>query len=135
VLNRLHLLASLGCLAACGPRASDTPEDAYRALAVAANKGDDAAAFARLSTQSQAALQAALGGLGAASGGSLREDAPSFVFGGGRAAAITGTRLLKMEQDRATVAVTTATQTHDVTLVREGSEWRVELVVSPPPAR
>ncbi len=128
---RTCLLASIACLVACRPAAEETPEDAYRAFAAAANKGEDRVAFARLTTTSQQALQGQLAGLSAASGGSMRENASALVFRGGRGLPITDVRLLKKEQDRATVAVTSREETREVILFREGSEWRVEL----PPRR
>jgi hypothetical protein len=123
---RATLLACL-VLAGCRPAADDTPESAYRAFASAANKGDGAAAFARLSRASQDAVTSRLAGLGQASGGSLREDAASLVFSGGRSPPVTSVRLLKKELDRATVAVTAGDETREVTLLRQGSQWKVEL--------
>jgi len=131
-MTNAHLLACLACLTACGRSVDETPEAAYRAFAAAANKGDDGVAFARLTTASQQALRDRLAGLSAASGGSLREDAASLVFRGGRGAPITAVQLLKKEQDRATLAVSTREQTQELTLRREGSEWRVELVLAQP---
>ncbi len=128
----LALLCCLACLAGCHPVGDDTPEGAYRAFAAAANKGDDALAFSRLSTGSQKAVRGRLTGLSAASGGSMREDAASLMFRAGRGTPITATQLLKKEQDRATVAVSTGEQTQEVLLRREGSEWRVELPLAQP---
>ena len=133
-MTKALLLTGLACLAGCRSAQDDTPEGAYRAFASAANKGDDAVAFAHLSTASQEALRARLAGLAAASGGSMREDAASLVFRGGRGAPITAVQLLKKESDRATLAVSTREQTREVTLHREGSAWRVELpLVQPGP--
>ncbi|MGO9830763.1 MAG: hypothetical protein ACLPJH_11545 [Myxococcaceae bacterium] len=131
-MTKTALLAYLVCLAACGGAREETPEASYRAFAAAANKGEDAVAFARLTTASQQAIRDRLAGLSAASGGSLREDAAGLVFRGGRASPITAVQLLKKERDRATVAVSTREQTQELTLRREGSEWRVELVLVQP---
>ena len=57
----------------------------------------------------------------------MGEDPASLVFRGGRGSPITDIRLLKMERDRATVAVTARGETREVNLAREGSEWRVQL--------
>ncbi len=124
---RTCLLACLGCLVACRPAGEETPEDAYRAFAAAANKGEDRVAFARLTAASQEALRAPLDGLSAASGGAMREDASALVFRGSRGAPLSDVRLLKKERDRATVSVTSREQTREVILLREGSEWRVVL--------
>jgi len=124
---RTRLLAGIACLAACQPLADGTPEGAYRAFAAAASKGEDKLAFGQLSLASQAALKNRLAGVSATSGGSLGEDAASLVFRGGRGTPITAIQLLKMEQDRATVNVTARGQTQEVSLTREGSEWRVEV--------
>jgi hypothetical protein len=124
---RLRLLAGIAFLAACRPQPDGTPEGAYRSFAAAANKGEDQVAFAQLTTSSQQVLSRRLATVAAASGGSLGEDAASLVFRGGRGSPITAIRLLKMEQDRATVAVTARGETREVNLAREGSEWRVEL--------
>jgi len=122
-----QLLLGLIFLAGCRAQGEETPEAAYRAFAAAANKGDDAAAFSRLTAESQQVVRERLAALSSASGGSLQMDAASLMFRGGRGASITAVRLLKKEQDRATVAVTTGEQTQDVILRREGSVWRVEL--------
>ncbi len=131
-MTKAHLLGCLALVAGCHSAQDESPEAAYRAFASAANKGDDAVAFARLTSASQQALRARLAGLSAASGGSLREDAAAIVFRAGRGAPITGVQVLKKEQDRATVAVSTGEQTREVTLRREGGEWRVEFPVAPP---
>jgi len=114
-------------LAACRPALDDGPETTYRALVAAANKGDAAGAFARLTAESQAQVKAQLAGLRAASGGSLDEDAARVMFSGGRAPPLTGLRLLKKDQDQATVGVTAGERTREVTLLRQGSVWRVQL--------
>jgi hypothetical protein len=124
---RTPLLAAVVWLAACRPAVEDTPEAAYRAFAAAANQGEDKAAFDRLTSASQQALTRQLAGLSAASGGSMREDASALVFRGGRGPPITDVRLLKKDQDRATVAVTAHEQRREVNLQREGAVWRVEL--------
>ncbi len=126
-MTKAHLLVWLVCFAGCRLGGEETPEAAYRAFASAANKGDDTLAFARLTTGSQQAVHQRLAQLSAASGGSLRDDAPSLMFRGGRGSTITAVQVLKKGQDRATVAVRTGEQTQEVTLRREGSEWRVEL--------
>jgi hypothetical protein len=124
---RATLLACL-VLAGCRPPEGDTPENAYRAFAAAAGKKEDAAvAFARLSRASREAVSTRLAGVGQASGGSLREDAAALVFSGERGEPLTAVRLLKKEQDRATVAVTAGGEARMVTMVREGSEWKVEI--------
>jgi hypothetical protein len=114
-------------LAACRPSRDDTPEGAYRAFVAAANKGDAARAFARLTPASQALVTRRLAGLAVASGGSIREDPAIQVFSGGSGPPVTAVSLLKKDQDRATVQVTTGDQKREVTLLRQGSEWRVEL--------
>jgi hypothetical protein len=114
-------------LAACRPARDDTPEAAYRSFAAAANKGDAERAFALLSPDSQARVRARLAGLGAASGGSLGEDAARWMFSGGRAPPLTAVQLLKKDPDRATLGVTAGERTREVTLVRQGSVWRVQL--------
>jgi hypothetical protein len=124
---RLHLLAGLACLAACRPPPDGTPEGAYRAFVAAANKGEDAVAFAQLTPRSQEALKRRLAGVSTASGGSMGEDVASLVFRGGRGTPITDIQVLKMEPDRATLAVTARGETREVNLRRESSEWRVEL--------
>lgn len=124
---RLHLLAGMACLAACRPPPDGTPEGAYRAFVAAANKGEDALAFAQLTPRSQEALKRRLAGVSMASGGSMGEDVASLVFRGGRGTPITDIQLLKMEPDRATLAVTARGETREVNLRRESSEWRVEL--------
>jgi|GEM_PF-5005835 len=131
-MTKPHLLGCLALLAGCHTPQDDSPEAAYRAFAAAANKGDDAVAFARLTTASQQVLHRRLAGLSAASGGSLREDPAALVFRAGRGAPITAVQVLKKEQDRATVAVSTGEQTREVTLRREGGEWRVEFPIGPP---
>jgi len=103
---RARLLAGIACLAACRPAGEETPEGAYRSFVAAANKGQERAAFARLTSASQEVLKGQLLGVSAASGGSMREDAPALVFRGGRAPPISDVHLLKKEQDRATVSVT-----------------------------
>jgi hypothetical protein len=124
---RMGLLAAITWLAGCQPQAAGTPEGAYRAFAAAASKGEDKLAFGQLSLASQQALRSRLAGVSAASGGSLGEDTASLVFRGGRGSPISAIQLLKMEGDRATVAVTARGETHEVNLAREGSEWRVEV--------
>lgn len=114
-------------LAACRPALDDGPEAAYRAFVAAANKGDAAAAFARLTEESQAQVRAQLAGLRGASGGSLGEDAALVMFSGGRAPPLTGLRLLKKDEDQATLGVTAGERTREVTLLRQGSVWRVQL--------
>jgi hypothetical protein len=123
----LGLLAGIACLAACRPPPDGTPEGAYRAFAAAANKGEDAVAFAQLTAGSQEALKRQLAGVATASGGSMGEDVATLVFRGGRGTPITDIQLLKMEPDRATLAVTARGEKRKVNLLREGSEWRVEL--------
>jgi hypothetical protein len=123
---RLRLVAGIACLAACRPQPDGTPEGAYRAFAAAANKGEDAVAFARLTPSSQESLKRRVAGVSAASGGSMGEDAASLVFRGGRGTPVTDIQLLKMEPDRATLAITARGETREVNLLREGSEWRVE---------
>lgn len=124
---RMPLGAALVCLAACQPPAEDTPEAAYRAFATAASKGEDAVAFGKLTQASQDTLRHRLAGVAQASGGSMGEDAASLVLRGGRASPISHIELLKMEQDRATLAVTARGQAQEVNLRREGSAWRVEV--------
>ena len=129
---RVHLLAGLAFLVGCRSAQPDTPEDAYRAFAAAANKGEDAAAFARLSSQTQTAMKQVLGDLSIASGGSLKQDTAALVFGGARGAPLASVRVLRMQPGEATVSVTARDQTREVTLKREGNEWRIELPVGPP---
>ncbi len=124
---KLRLLTGLLLLGACRPQPDGTPEGAYRAFAAAANKGEDAAAFALLAPASQEALKRRLAGISSASAGSMGEDAASLVFRGGRGTPLTGIQLLKMGPDRATLAVSARGETREVNLIREGSEWRVEL--------
>jgi hypothetical protein len=125
---RTALLAALACLVGCQPQPDGTPEGAYRAFVAAAGKGEDAVAFGQLTSASQEAVKGRLVGVATASGASMGEDAAAVVFkGGGRGSPITDIRVLKMEQDRATVAVTARGQTQAVNLHREGSEWRVEV--------
>jgi hypothetical protein len=124
---KLRPLAGIVFLAACSPQPDGTPEGAYRAFAAAANKGEDALAFAQLTADSQEALKRRMAGVSAASGGSLGEDVASLVFHGGRGPPLTGIQLLKMSPDRATLAVTARGETREVNLQREGFEWRVEL--------
>ncbi len=131
-MTKAHLLGCLALLSGCHSAQEASPEAAYRTFAAAANRGDDAVAFARLTSASQRALRGRLAGLSAASGGSLREEAPSIVFRAGRGAPITAVQVLKKEQDRATVAVSTGEATGEVTLRREDGEWRVEFPVAPP---
>ena len=131
-MTKAHLLVWLVCLAGCRAAREETPETAYRAFAAAANKSDDAVAFARLTTGSQQAVRDRLARLSAASGGSLRDDAASLMFRGGRGSTITTVQVLKKVQDSATVAVSTGERTQEVTLRREGSEWRVELPLVQP---
>jgi hypothetical protein len=123
----MRVWAGIACLAACRPQPDGTPEGAYRAFAAAANKGEDKLAFEQLTAASQEALRRRLAGVSAASGGSMGDDLAGLVFRGGRGAPITDIRLLKMEQDRATVLVTARGEAHEVNLARQGSEWRVEL--------
>ena len=120
-------MAATAFLSACRPQPDGTPEGAYRAFAAAANRGEDGAAFALLAPESQEALKRRLAGASSASGGSLGEDAASLVFRGGRGTPITDIQLLKMEPDRATLAVTARGETREVNLLRQGSEWRVQL--------
>jgi hypothetical protein len=124
---RVHLLAALCCLGACRPAVEDTPEAAYRAFALAANHGEDAAAFARLTASSQKALRARVAGLDATSGGAMKDEPAVLVFHGGHGQPLSDVRLLKKQQDRATVSVTAREETHEVNLRREDGEWRVEL--------
>ncbi|HXX29619.1 MAG TPA: hypothetical protein VEJ89_02755 [Myxococcaceae bacterium] len=125
---RPPLLAALAlALLGCRPMREDTPEAAYRAFATAAGRGDGAGAWARLTRESQADLNARVAGLGPASGGSLREDAPLLVFSGGRPPPLGRLRVLKRDGDRATLEVTAGDRTGEVTLLRQGPEWRVEL--------
>jgi hypothetical protein len=124
---RVRLLAAVCCLGACRPAVEDTPESAYRAFALAANHGEDAAAFARLTTSSQKALSARVSGLEATSGGAMKDEASVLVFHGGHGQPLTDVRLLKKEQDRATVSVAAREGTHEVNLRREDGEWRVEM--------
>lgn len=73
-----------------------------------------------------------LQGVSSESGGSLGEERrPPRVFHGGRAPPLGTVRVLKMDQDRATVSLASKDGTGEVNLGREGSEWRVEL----PPIR
>ncbi len=124
---RVCLLAATAFLAACRPQPDGTPEGAYRAFAAAANKGEDTTAFALLAPASQEALRRQLAGASSASGGSLGEDVAALVFRGGRGTPIAGIQVLKIGPDRATLAVTARAETREVNLLREGSEWRVEL--------
>jgi hypothetical protein len=126
-MRTLPLACLVLLLIACRSQRDDTPEGAYRAFAAAANKGDARDAFARLTSESRRAATREISGLSSASGGSLREDASALVFSGGRGQPISAVRLLKKDQDRATVEVTAGGQTREVTLLREGTEWRVEL--------
>ena len=120
---RLGLLLGIACLAACQAPGDDSPEGAYRRFAEAANKGEDKVCFGQLTAASQEALRARLAGLAAPT----TEDLPGLVFHGGRGSPIASIHLLKIERDRATVAVTARGETREVNLAREGSEWRVEL--------
>jgi len=121
------LAALISLLAACSSARDDTPEGAYQAFAAAANKGDAAGAFSRLSSDSQARVRGQLAGLSAASGGSLGEDAARWMFSAGRTPPVITVQLLKKEADRATLGVTAGERTGEVTLVRQGSVWRVQL--------
>ena len=125
-------LAAIAFLTACPAPVSDTPEDAYRAFAEAANKGDGAVALSRLAAASQESLRRDMGAVATASAGSMRDDAAAFTFHGSRGSPVPSVRLLKKEQDRATVEVTARDGTHEVSLVREGAEWRIELPPRPP---
>jgi hypothetical protein len=126
-MRTLPLACLALCVVACRPPRDDTPEAAYRAFAAAANKGDATEAFSRLTSESRQAVTREVSGLSSASGGSLREDPGALVFSAGRGQPITSVRLLKKDPDRATVEVTAGGQTREVTLLREGTEWRVEL--------
>jgi hypothetical protein len=125
----LALLAAAVLAAACHP--PENPAERYERFAKAARAGDTGAVWSMLSRESQERIRArarALGGEKAAPGvdvgpaglvlGDLAPTAPK----------VKSVTVLRESQERAVVAVDVeGGQRGEVTLVREGKEWKVVL--------
>ena len=117
-------------LAACAGRGEGkTPEGAVKQLVAAARSGDRSTVFQRLGPRTRARIE----GLQEATrhtGGRLVTRPEDFLAVGWAIPSweMTGTRTLREEGASAEVEVYSATgDRHTVSLVREGTEWKVEL--------
>jgi hypothetical protein len=130
-MRRLLSLAVLSlalALPAC--RRAAGPADRYRAFAAAARNGDAAAVWSMLSRRAQASFDARARALGAAAPGVVPPRGQDIVVGdlAVRAPRLRSALVLRESADAAVVRVEDETGARgEVTLVREGGTWKVEV--------
>ena len=128
------LAAALASLALACPRRDPPPEAAYRAFVRAAAEHDAEGAWALLSADTQAWLEARARNAAAAAPGAVPATARQFLLGDAALAVrpLASTLLLRESADRAVVEVTVqGGDKQQVELVREGGGWKVRIPEAP----
>jgi 23S rRNA-/tRNA-specific pseudouridylate synthase len=119
------LLLAVLALTGCG---QNTPVTAYKAFHAQVQKRDYKKAYAALSQPTQEAIARQAETVVQASGGAVKAEPYELFFSNSALPPdITEATLLREEGDKATVRVLFTGQTREVRLVREGSEWKIDL--------
>ncbi len=123
------LLAALSALPAC--RREPGPADAYRAFAAAARDGKADEVWAMLSDRSRAGLDRRAKDLAAkAPAGVVAASGRALVLGDLSAAAPAPTSVVVVRESRDAAVLSVETEgspAREVTLVRQGGVWRVDV--------
>ncbi|SET31412.1 DUF4878 domain-containing protein [Stigmatella erecta] len=119
------LLLALLALTGCG---QNTPVTAYKAFHAQVQKRDYKKAYAALSQATQEQIAGQAQAVQQASGGAVKAEPYELFFSNSALPPdVTEATLLREEGDKATVRVLFSGQTREVRLVREGSEWKIDL--------
>jgi 23S rRNA-/tRNA-specific pseudouridylate synthase len=120
----LGLLAGVA-LTGCG---RSTPVTAYEAFHAQVQKRDSKKAYAALSRATQERVAGQAQAVQQASGGAVKAEPHELFFSNSALPPdVTEATLLREEGDKATVRVLFSGQTREVHLVREDSEWKIDL--------
>lgn len=119
------------CLAGatdCRPSQEESPVNAYNSFTEALRKGDLKTAYGYLSTETRRAIEQHTQAVSDASGGVVKGDPATWVFGGvGKAPPLTEVKLLNQDGGAATVRAAAGSFARNVTMVRERTGWKVDL--------
>lgn len=119
------------CLAGatdCRPSQEESPVTAYNSFAEALRKGDLRTAYGYLSAETRQAIEQRTQAVSAASGGVVKGDPATWVFGGvGKAPPLTEVKLLSQDGGTATVRAAAGSFARNITMVRERTGWKVDL--------
>lgn len=123
----LWLLLVLG-LTACNRYRWDTPEAAYASFARAVQRGEYQVAYQALSAETRQAIAVRSREISQASGGALKDDPAVLAFASGvKPTPVSEVKVVKREDQVATVAVTAGGATQQQRMVKEGEQWKVDL--------
>jgi hypothetical protein len=101
---------------------------AYNSFAEALRKGDLKTAYRYLSSETRQAIEQRTQAVSAASGGGVKGDPATWVFGGvGKAPPLTEVKLLSQDGGTATVRAAAGTFARNIRMVREQTSWKVDL--------
>jgi len=112
----------------CRPVQEGNPVAAYNAFVETLKKGDLNGAYRQLSTPTRQAVEKRASAIAVASGGLLKPEPASLIFGGGgRAQQLTELTLLNQDGGSATVRASAGSFARNIPMVRESSGWKVDL--------
>jgi hypothetical protein len=122
------MTALLLSLAGCDKSRSESPADAYTVFSRAAQRGDAKAGYAALSKPCQENLSARAKEISAASGGAIKNDPAALAFSGPpRPDPLSEVNVVRQSGERAVLAVTSTSGSHQVAMVREEQGWKVDV--------
>ncbi len=112
----------------CRQSQEESSVNAYNSFAEALRKGDLKTAYGYLSDETRQAIEQRTQAVSAASGGLVKGDPATWVFGGvGRAPPLTEVKLLTQDGGAATVRAAAGSYARNITMVRERTGWKVDL--------
>jgi hypothetical protein len=112
----------------CRPTQEETPVTAYNSFAEALRKGDLKTAYGYLSAETRQAIEQRTQAVTATSGGVVKGDPATWVFGGvGKPPGLTEVKLLSQDAGAATVRAAAGSFARNITMVREQKSWKVDL--------
>ena len=122
------LAACVAGVANCRQSQEENPVNAYNLFAEALKKADLKGAYGYLSAETRQAIEQRTQAVSAASGGVVKTDPPTWLFGSvGRPPPLTEVKLLSLDGGTATVRVAGGNLSSKVTMVRERTGWKVDL--------
>lgn len=128
-LSALPLLVlTLLALGGCRRDRFDTPQDAYTSFHEQVRRGEYKQAYGALSQSTRDAFSARAQALKEASGGNVKSEPHELFFMNSTPPKdVTEITLVHEEGGVATVRVLSSGQAREVRLVREASEWKIDL--------
>ena len=126
---RLGWLLLLFGINACDRREARAPEEAgYRVFADAVRRGDSAAAWANLSQETQALMNAKAKAISEASKGVVKNEPALMMFQSGiRPPPLGDVKMIESDGGAAVLEGSATGEPHRIRMVREGGRWVVDL--------